>query len=293
MYGATVGQVARLRIAAATNQAVCHIKPDETVCNPEYLYWYLRSSKDNLLKQRVGGAQPNISQSIIRDMKVPLPPLGEQERITSILEKADGVRRKREEALKLSDELLRSVFLDMFGDPVTNPKGWEKIPLGEIIKVRSGVGLISKNMAVNGTYPVYGGNGISGYHDQYLFSDRKIALGRVGVYCGVVHYTQPESWITDNALYVEELKKPIEPLYLVEALRIANLNQYAGTSAQPLISGGRIYKVKILYPPAEIQKKFGKFISRQTSVQMNQRLSMSDSDTLFKAFQQRAFSGQL
>ena len=70
-------------------------------------------------------------------MEIPLPPLEEQKRIAAILDKADALRRKRQQAIDLTDRLLRSIFLDMFGDPVTNPKGWEVEPLehiGQIIR---------------------------------------------------------------------------------------------------------------------------------------------------------------
>ncbi len=66
-------------------------------------------------------------------IEIPLPPLEEQRRITAILDKADAVRRKRKEAIALTEELLRSAFLEMFGDPITNPKGWEVRPLIQLI----------------------------------------------------------------------------------------------------------------------------------------------------------------
>ena len=75
MYGATVGQVAVLGIEATTNQAVCHVIPDESAVTPRYLYHALQRQVPNWLRLRVGGAQPNISQQIIRDSKIPLPPL--------------------------------------------------------------------------------------------------------------------------------------------------------------------------------------------------------------------------
>jgi type I restriction enzyme S subunit len=83
--------------------------------------------------QRVGGAQPNISQGIIRDTRIPLPPLPEQRRIAAILDEADALRRKRREALTLLDDLLRATFVEMFGDPVTNPRGWPEGSLAEVL----------------------------------------------------------------------------------------------------------------------------------------------------------------
>lgn len=64
--------------------------------------------------------------------EIPLPPLPEQKRIAAILDKADAIRRKRQQAIQLADDFLRAVFLDMFGDPVTNPKGWPLKRFGEI-----------------------------------------------------------------------------------------------------------------------------------------------------------------
>ncbi|NLU99237.1 restriction endonuclease subunit S [Marinomonas sp. UCMA 3892] len=69
-----------------------------------------------------------------RETEIPLPPLEEQKRIAAILDKADSVRRKRQQAIQLADDFLRSVFLDMFGDPVTNPKGWDIRPLEDCLE---------------------------------------------------------------------------------------------------------------------------------------------------------------
>ena len=126
MYGATVGRIARLGIPAATNQAICHILPDEETADRQYLFYALRHKVPELLSRRVGGAQPNISQQIVRTTKIPLPPLAEQRRIAAILDQADGIRRQRRESVKLVEVFLRSAFLEMFGDPVRNPKGWQR-----------------------------------------------------------------------------------------------------------------------------------------------------------------------
>jgi type I restriction enzyme S subunit len=133
MYGATIGRVAILGIEASSNQAVCHIIPDDEVADRSYLFYALRQNVPFWLNQGVGGAQPNISQQIIRNTKIPLPPLEEQKRIAAILDKADAIRRKRKEAIALTEELVRSTFLDMFGDPITNPKGWKIDELGKYI----------------------------------------------------------------------------------------------------------------------------------------------------------------
>ncbi|HEK1994814.1 TPA: restriction endonuclease subunit S [Pseudomonas aeruginosa] len=138
MYGATVGRMALLGIDAATNQAVCNVVPDASKADTKYVYYALLSKVPDFLRSAIGGAQPNISQGLIRSTEIPLPPLPEQKRIAAILDKADAIRRKRQQAIQLADDFLRAVFLDMFGDPVTNPKGWPVDKFGNVFDVRDG-----------------------------------------------------------------------------------------------------------------------------------------------------------
>lgn len=293
MYGATVGRVGRLGIDAATNQAVCHIIPDESLAHAQYMFHALCAKASELVAKGVGGAQPNISQGTIKDTEIYLPPLEEQRRIAAILDKADAIRRKRLQALAETDTLLRSVFLDMFGDPVTNPKKLPREPLGKLMQVKSGEFLPAREMVQSGPHAVYGGNGINGRHSDYMFKEQKIVIGRVGAYCGVVHVSEPFSWVTDNALYVSKTRQDIEFDYLTWALRFANLNQYAGQAAQPLISGSRIYPVEVLVPKLETQSDFARALCRMDTLRGGLGRQADTSEGLFQALSQRAFRGEL
>ena len=85
MYGATAGEVGILRFDACTNQAICGITPEDQL-SPDFLYWFLKTNKKSLIRLAGGGAQPNISQKIIRELKIPLPPLGTQQAIVAEIE---------------------------------------------------------------------------------------------------------------------------------------------------------------------------------------------------------------
>jgi len=114
---------------------------DNNSVDRDYLYMMLSSNvfQSLLQKQMKGGIQKHLGHQTISRQEIPLPPLEEQKRIAAILDKADAIRHKRQQAIQLADDFLRSVFLDMFGDPVTNQMGWEEKILKDIADIRSGV----------------------------------------------------------------------------------------------------------------------------------------------------------
>ena len=132
MYGATAGQVGILKFQACTNQAVCGILPNSKTI-PEYLFYCFLSKKEELAAQAVGGAQPNISQIKIRNTRIPLPPLPEQQRIVAILDEAFAAIAKAksnaEQNLKNAKELFESYLQNVFEN---KGEDWEKENVGAI-----------------------------------------------------------------------------------------------------------------------------------------------------------------
>jgi type I restriction enzyme S subunit len=280
---------------ATASTGFCVVRAAKNKLDPQYLFQWVKTEHfvSEMVRQATGASYPAVSDKIILNSTIPLPPLPEQRRIAAILDQADALRAKRREALAELDKLAQSIFVEMFGDPVTNPKGLEKKPLASLLKVKSGEFLPASAMAGNGSYPVFGGNGINGYHDEYLFEERQIVIGRVGVYCGCVHVTPAKSWVTDNALYVSEHDTKIDFDFLAYSLKLSNLNQHASQSAQPLISGARIYPVEIFVPTPEQQAIF---IARINASQLTERQfidSQANLDDLFASLQHRAFRGEL
>ncbi len=104
--------------------------------HPRWVYYMLSAFK--LERFSEGAGVPTLNRNLVHDELIPLPPLSEQKRIAAILDKADAIRRKRQQAIQLADDFLRAVFLDMFGDPVTNPKGWPVDKFGNVFDVRDG-----------------------------------------------------------------------------------------------------------------------------------------------------------
>ncbi|MEB3752094.1 restriction endonuclease subunit S [Geobacillus icigianus] len=131
MYGATIGNCSILSINAATNQACAAFKPNNRII-PEFLYYYLTSIKEKLISLAVGGAQPNISISILRNIEIPLLTINQQERVVSILNKSKELIDKRKAQIEALEQLVQSLFWEMFGTYLTSNRN--KMFFGELVK---------------------------------------------------------------------------------------------------------------------------------------------------------------
>ena len=138
--------------------------------------------------------------------------------------------------------------------PFEIPESWCWCRLGDIINIKSGDGLTSSQMK-KGNIPVFGGNGITGYHNISNIHKESIVIGRVGFYCGSVHITPNEAWVTDNAFITTYPEKQIDKRFLVYVLRHLNLGQDNNATAQPVVSGKKIYPIPFPLPPLAEQKR--------------------------------------
>lgn len=129
---APIGHVAINRVPMCTNQGFKSFVPDPERVSADYLYYWLKANKEYLQSLGNGATFKEVSKATMEEVRLPLPSLPEQRRIAAILDKADVLRAKRREAIAKLDQLLQSVFLDMFGDPVTNPKDWPVVRVVDV-----------------------------------------------------------------------------------------------------------------------------------------------------------------
>lgn len=137
--------------------------------------------------------------------------------------------------------------------------------LGNYISVSSGEGLPESRMKPGG-YFVYGGNGISGMHNTFLFERQQLIIGRVGAHCGNVYITKENSWITDNALIVSFKEPEKEIIFWYYFLQNLKLREKAFQNAQPVITGGIINRIKISIPSFPEQQRIAKILSTADAV---------------------------
>ena len=154
--------------------------------------------------------------------------------------------------------------------------------LGDVFKLSSGKSLPEKNR-ISGSYNVYGGNGITGNHNDYFVDETTVVIGRVGEYCGTVHLTTEKSWVTDNALMVTKWYKKVNKQYLVYMLNAMNLHQYAKTVGQPSISQANIYGLEVDLPSIEQQKKIVTVLNLVSKVINDRKKEIEELDNLIKS----------
>jgi type I restriction enzyme S subunit len=176
-------------------------------------------------------------------------------------------------------------------------KTWLSCQIGHVFNVRSGDGLTAKEMMPEGNVPVYGGNGITGYHNQSNIQESEIVIGRVGFYCGSVHLTEEIAWVTDNALIVDYPEQLVLPEFVYWLLLATNLREDSASSAQPVISGSKIYPINILLPPLDEQVEIAQRVERLFRVANffeNQiQLALDRVDNLTQSILAKAFRGEL
>lgn len=255
-----------------------------------YLFHYITSDifTQHLMKLTTGANYPAVRDSDVRDSVIPLPPKSTQLAIVSELDKINELIRLKKEQLKDFDNLAQSLFYEMFGDPVENEKGWEVKKLGEVYKMKSGDSLSTKNF-IEGDIPVYGGNGISGYHNQYNKDGSYIIIGRVGVYCGNARIVKGQFWLTDNAFELFYDKSIQNEVFVCKLLNLLNLRQYANAAAQPVISNNTLKHISIPLPPLSLQHLFAQRIEQIEREKSEVQKSIQDLETLLASRMQYWF----
>ena len=235
---------------------------------------------------------PNLGYSrhykLLKDITVPIPHGTTQKTIVSELDKLNELIRIKKEQLKDYDTLAQSIFYEMFGDPVVNEKGWEVKKFGDLFKLKSGDGLSSKDFKT-GIYPVYGGNGISGYHNSFNMKGCYIIIGRVGVYCGNVRKVDGEFWLTDNAFRLIYKENEQNPFFILYLLNILDLHQYANAAAQPVISNLTLKSINVPLPPLSLQHSFAQKIEQIEQQKAAIQKTITDLETLLAARMQYWF----
>ena len=236
-----------------------------------------------------GSAQPKLSQDNLNKIPIALPPLQEQKRIVKELNhlfslvdciecnKDDLQNTIKQTKSKILDLAIHGKLVpqDPADEPASEllkrinpkaeitcdnghyqklPEGWCETTLKYVMTIKSGDSINVRN-CTQGHYPIYGGNGITGYTDDYNIKESTIVIGRVGYYCGSVYFVKEKAWVSDNAFITTIHKDLFYKKYLYYLLQFLNLRKYSNSTAQPVISGKTIYPIHAIIPPIQEQHR--------------------------------------
>ncbi|MFX9107645.1 restriction endonuclease subunit S [Acinetobacter haemolyticus] len=320
-YKLSIGKVGITQKPMYTNEAIASLTELDSQVDINYLYWALQHI--DLLENADRAAMgKTLNKAKLSEVKIPLPPLEEQRRIASILDQADELRQKRQQAIEKLDQLLQATFIDMFGDPVSNPKGWDKLTIEKMLNnekysLKRGPfgGALKKEIFVESGYLVYEQyhalNNDFSFQRYFIDEDKYKELKAFGVNpkdiivsCSGVNLGKlaevPEgspAGIINQALLKISLNQSIIlndvfiDIFMHPSFKKAFYGDFRG-AAIPNFPPMSVFKeFEFIVPPLEIQKKYQSVKSQVKALQKNHQLA--DEMNLFSSLQNQAFNGTL
>ncbi len=287
------------------------IRVDNSKCDSSYLYHFLCSPLfRNWTKSSSGANIKNIRTSELAKFKIPLPSLKEQKCIAAILDKADAIRRKRLQATQLADNLLRSVFLDMFSDPHVNPMNWPKVTLNDIVSINAPMveprdeeyldmihigpdRIVKKSGEILPALTAREEGLISGkflFNSQHVLYTkirpylRKVALPTFSGLCSADMYPV----LPDTRIITREYLWSI----LISKALISYYENLPDRANIPKINRKELLAFKCMLPPIELQEKYSRLFRRINDNKNKIKLGQNMVGNLIATLSQRAFRGE-
>jgi type I restriction enzyme S subunit len=322
MYGATIGATSILKIEATTNQACCAFLPSSDVL-PEYLYYFFKENKEKIIAMGVGGAQPNISATILKEIRIPLIDLEKQKKIVKILDKAQSLIDKRKAQIKALDELVKSRFIEMFGDPKVNPYNWNVEQLSELVEVPPQNGLYkpaSEYVSDNSGVLILR---IDAFYDgkvtdfsqlkrlkctdseieKYLLNEQDIVINRVNSIeylgkCALIEGMQENTVFESNIMRFHLKEKLMNACFATRLLCSQYVYEQIVTCAKKAVNQASINQkdvlsFKLYVPPLDLQKEFAGFVNQVDKLKFEMEKSLKELEDNFNSLMQKAFNGEL
>ena len=260
------------------------IKSNNPRLNNKYLFYFLlQYDLGNICKT---GAVPSVNQSDIYSISIPLPStLEEQKEIVDVLDAASEIIRLRTACIESAQSLIPALFQEMFGDLEHDTT------LNTLISLEYGKALKAEDRNNDGEYPVYGSNGIVGYHDSYIVEGQTIIVGRKGS-CGKLNLTQKSCYPIDTCFYIKQ-KINIDWTYLFYALQELNVENMLKDAVIPGINRNDYLRNKIRLASEPQQKLFAAKVQEIEAYIKTQQVELENAKTMFQSLLQHSFTGEL
>ena len=281
-----------LAIQPASFGAFCKVVRPVKIYAPYVAHFFNSSYYRNTISHIAQGANiNNIRNEHINDLDIPYPDRKEQKQIAERLDKVQELITLQKEQLTKLDDLIKSRFIDLFGDPITNPRGWPLKRMGDLYYLKAGqttkanvIHPYSEDYSV----PCYGGNGIRGYVQTSTYEGIFPIIGRQGALCGNIQLASGKFHATEHAVLVTPLKGD-QPLYVYHLLKDMNLYRFHGGAAQPGLAVKTLNEINIIDVPHNLQTQFADFVTKIEAQKGLLTTRLSHLETLYKSLMQEYF----
>ena len=245
--------------------------------NSKFLFYLCKSI--NFERYNKSVTIPSLVKSDLLKIDIRFPKINEeQQQIVSELDLLSGVIEKQKAQLEELDKLAQSIFYDMFGDPVTNEKGWTIYKWKDVLLIYNGRNQ-SQVEDPNGIYPICGSGGVMGYANDYICPDNSIILGRKGNINNPIYMTQ-KFWNVDTAFGLSP-KESLDSFYLYFFCKIFNFEQLNVAVTIPSLRKNDLLNIPIPLPPLSLQQEFAAKIEAIEAMKVKVRQSLKEAETLF------------
>lgn len=288
-----VGRVALLRkemLPAALNQRVACIRIKEGAqVKKEFLYHFMNSDVFELkcIESANGVAQKNLSTEWLKEFRLYLPSIEKQGIITKVLDHLSDLITREKQQLKDLDLLIKSRFIEMFGDPITNSKKKNETEFINVCKLQRGFDLPVKERDMKGNIEVFGSNGVLGFHNESKVKNGGVITGRSGS-IGNVYYTLNDYWPLNTTLFsIDTHGNNI--IYLAHLLKFFDLNRFAEGTGVPTLNRNIVHRQKIIDVALVLQNQFADFVAQVDKSKLAVQQSLNELETLKKSLMQQYF----
>ncbi|AKZ64287.1 hypothetical protein F506_17895 [Herbaspirillum hiltneri N3] len=286
-----------------------------SILDPDFLYFFLKSNEQTIAKLGTGSTFKAITQDTLKKVEIPLPPLDDQIRIANLLGKVEKLIAQRKRHLQQLHDLLESVFLEMFGDPVRNEKGWDKTELKAFGKISTG-NTPPRNDSTN-----YGDDFIEWIKTDNITADavfvtpsaehlsetgarrgRTISSGALLVACiaGSVESIGRAALTDRTVAFNQQINaiqpgKDVNPLYLYSLFRFSRpyIQSQATKGMKKILTKGDFELIKMIKPPIDLQNQFAIVVEKIEGIKTHYQQSLTNLEVLYGALSQQAFKGEL
>ena len=264
-----------------------HVLKPKAGLNVDYLcYSLMFYNVDGMVN---GATRQKLTQAAMRKMQIPLRLMEEQAYIVDELDRVVKIKKQRQKELKLLDDLIQARFVEMFGDPRTNSKGFQTKKGNELFKISNGKAVPNNNRFKTGI-PAYGGNGISWYTDKVLYKYDTIVIGRVGFQSGNVHLVKGPIWITDNAMYISDfLDDSLSLFFLYEMMEQIDFTRHQDAGDLKKVTQKPFMDMDYIVPPKKLQNEFADFVRQTDKSKLAIQKELDKTQLLFDSLMQEYF----